>query len=51
MAASACLRILLDLSDDKLAKLDALGPFVSKIAAAFLESRWPFPKRHAALTP
>ena len=51
MSASACLRITLGLSDDKLAKLEALGPLVSKVTSAFLESRWSWPKRHAAINP
>jgi hypothetical protein len=49
--ASACLRILLDLSDEKLAKLDALGPLVTKVTRAFLEGRWPLPRRYVSLTP
>lgn len=51
MAASACLRILLDLTADKLARLDALGPLVTKVTEAFLSSRWVLPKRHVVLTP
>ena len=51
MPASACLRILLDLSDEKLAKLDALGPLVTKVTRAFLEGRWPAPRRYTTLTP
>jgi hypothetical protein len=51
MPASACLRIVLDLSDEKLAKLEALGPLVAKVTSAFLESRWVWPKRHETLTP
>ena len=51
MLASACLRILLDLSDDKMAKLDAIGRLVSKVADSFLCSRWPAPKRYSILTP
>lgn len=51
MPASACLRILLDLSDEQFAKLDALGPLVSKVTSAFLETRWSWPKRHAVVTP
>ncbi len=51
MPASACLRIVLDVSDETYAKLDALGPLVAKVTSAFLESRWSWPKRHALLTP
>ena len=51
MAASVCLRILLDLSDGKLAKLDALGPLVSKVTGAFLETCWAWPDRYTMLTP
>lgn len=51
MSASACLRILLDLSDEKLARLDALGPLIAKVTGAFLESRWFWPKRYELLTP
>ena len=51
MSASACLRITLGLSDDKLAKLEALGPLVAKVTSAFLETRWAWPKRHAAINP
>ena len=51
MPASACLRILLDLSDEKLAKLDALGPLVTKVTNAFLEGRWSQPRRYVTLTP
>ena len=51
VSASACLRILLDLSDEKLAKLDAMGPLVTKVTKAFLEGRWPMPRRYVALTP
>ncbi|MDR3507129.1 MAG: hypothetical protein P4L64_04445 [Caulobacteraceae bacterium] len=51
MAASACLRIVLDLSEEKLAKLEALGPMVAKVTSAFLETRWSWPKRFEALTP
>ena len=51
MSASACLRITLALSDEKLARLEALGPLVSKVTSAFLESRWSWPKRHAAINP
>ncbi len=45
------MRILLDLSDEKQAKLDALGPLVAKVTNAFLEGRWPTPKRAITLTP
>ena len=51
MSASACLRILLDLSDEKLAKLDALGGLVTKVTNAFLEGRWSSPRRYTTLTP
>ena len=51
MSASACLRITLGLSDDKLAKLEALGPLVAKVTSAFLETRWAWPKRHAQINP
>jgi len=51
MAASVCLRILLDLSDEKLAKLDALGPLVTKVTSAFLETCWSWPDRYTILTP
>jgi len=51
MPASACLRILLNLSDEQFAKLDALGPLVSKVTGAFLESRWSWPRRYAVVTP
>jgi len=51
MPASACLRILLNLSDEQFARLDALGPLVSKVTGAFLESRWSWPKRYAVVTP
>ena len=51
MPASACLRILLDLSDEKLARLDALGPLVIKVTNTFLGSYWAPPKRYAVLTP
>ena len=51
MSASACLRITLALSDDKLARLEALGPLVSKVTGAFLETRWAWPKRHVAINP
>ncbi len=51
MSASACLRISLDLSDEKLAKLDAISPLVAKVTGAFLESRWGWPKRYSVLTP
>ncbi|QUD87553.1 hypothetical protein [Phenylobacterium montanum] len=50
MPASACLRIVLDINDEQFAKLDALGPLVTKVTGAFLESRWPWPKRFQALT-
>jgi hypothetical protein len=42
---------MLDLSDEKIAKLDALGPLIAKVTGAFLESRWSWPKRYSALTP
>ena len=51
MAASVCLRISLDLSDEKLAKLDAMGPLVAKLTSAFLESRWQWPKSFVVETP
>ncbi len=51
MAASVCLRILLDLSDGKLAKIEALGPLVSKVTGAFLETCWSWPDRYVMLTP
>ena len=51
MSASACLRILLDLSDEKLAKLDALGSLVTKVTKALLEGRWTAPRRYVTLTP
>ncbi|QUD86719.1 hypothetical protein [Phenylobacterium montanum] len=51
MAASACLRILLDISDEKLARLDALGPLVTRVTNAFLQARWAPPKRFVVLTP
>lgn len=51
MAASACLRILLDISEEKLARLDALGPLVARVTNVFLEGRWSPPKRHVVLTP
>ena len=51
LSASACLRILLDLSDEKQAKLDALGPLVSKVTNAFLDGRWSAPRRYVTLTP
>lgn len=51
MSASACLRIILDLSDEKLARLDALGPLVAKVTSAFLETRWSWPKRFETLNP
>ncbi len=51
MPASACLRIGLDLSDDKLAKLDALGPSVAKMTNAFLESRWHWPRTFSIDSP
>ena len=51
MSASACLRITLGISDEKLAQLEALGPLVSKVTDAFLESRWAWPKRHAPINP
>lgn len=51
MPASACLRILLDVSDETFAKLDALGPLIAKVTGAFLESRWSWPKRYSPLTP
>lgn len=51
MPASACLRIVLDLSEEKLARLDALGPLVARVTGAFLETRWSWPKHHATLNP
>lgn len=51
MAASACLRIVLDLTEEKLARLDALGPLVAKVTSAFLETRWSWPRRYEALDP
>ena len=51
MPASACLRIGLDLSDEKLAKLDALGPSVARMTNAFLESRWQWPKTFSVDSP
>lgn len=51
MPASACLRIVLDVSDETFAKLDALGPLIAKVTGAFLESRWSWPKRYNVLTP
>lgn len=51
MPASVCLRILLDLSDDKLARLDALGPLVTKVTSTFLETCWSWPDRYSILTP
>jgi hypothetical protein len=39
------------LSDEKVAKLDALGPLVTKVANAFLESWWSAPRRYVTLTP
>lgn len=51
MSASVCLRILLDLSEEKLAKLDALGPVVAKVTSAFLETCWSWPDRYSLLTP
>jgi len=51
MSASVCLRILLDLSDEKLAKLDALGPLVTKVTSAFLETCWSWPDRYSIITP
>ncbi len=50
MAASACLRILLDVSDEQFAKLNALGPLVTKVTSAFLETRWAWPKRFEIIT-
>jgi len=51
MPASACLRISLNLSDEKLARLEAIGPLVAKVTSAFLEGRWRWPKRYALETP
>jgi hypothetical protein len=51
MSASACLRISLELSEEKLAKLEGLGPLVSKVTSAFLESRWSWPKKYQAINP
>ena len=51
MSASVCLRILLDLSDEKLAKLDALGPLVTRVTSAFLETCWSWPDRYSIITP
>ncbi|MBV9512214.1 MAG: hypothetical protein JO303_18240 [Caulobacteraceae bacterium] len=50
MSVSACLRILLDLSQDKIARLDAMGPLVAKVADSFLAMRWPAPRRYIILT-
>lgn len=51
MSASACFRVLLDLSQDKLSKLEAISPLVARAADAFLAERWPTPRRYVVLTP
>jgi hypothetical protein len=51
MSVSACLRILLDIDEGKIARLDAMGPLVARVADAFLVVRWPPPKRFLVLTP
>lgn len=50
MTAIACLRILID-PDKAAAGGDTLAALVSKVADAFLESRWCWPRRHGPIAP
>lgn len=50
MSAIACLRIVVD--PDRVGIPDAvLGPLVAKLAGAYLETRWIWPRQFAPLTP
>lgn len=50
MTAMACLRILIDPSRAAVGG-DTLAALVAKVAGAFLESRWRWPRRHGEIVP
>lgn len=50
MTALACLRIVID-PDKVVAGGDKLATMVGKVAGAFLETRWRWPRRHGEIAP
>ncbi|MFZ5669319.1 MAG: hypothetical protein ACOY4K_07480 [Pseudomonadota bacterium] len=50
MTALACLRILID-ADRAAAGGEALAALVGKVASAYLETRWRWPRRHGEIAP
>ena len=50
MTALACLRIVID-PDKVVAGGDKLAAMVGKVAGAFLETRWRWPRRHGEIAP
>lgn len=51
MTALACLRIVVDPEPSDLAVRDVLAAMVTKIAGAFLEARWRWPRRFGDIAP
>ena len=51
MAALACLRIVVEAESSDPAVRDALLAMVTKVANAFLEARWRWPRRFGDIAP